>query len=119
MSDTPHLLVTLAAGPDRALRAQEALDLVYAGLALDWRVTLLLRGAALLWLQPGAADPAAGPGARALPVLADFGLERLCVVDAEMRAAGLAEVALTTAVERLDDAALTALLADADRHLQA
>lgn len=115
----PHLLVTLTAGPGRALHAQEGLDLVYAGLALDWRVSLLLRGAALDWLKPGAADPDAGPGARALPVLADFGLERLGVVDAEFRAAGLADLRLTAAVERLDAAALAALLGDADRHLQA
>lgn len=119
MNGAPHLLVTLASGPDRALRGQEALDLVYAGLALDWRVTLLLRGAALDWLRPGGADPAAGPGARALPVLTDFGLERLCVVEAELRAAGLADATLTTPVERLTEAALASLQADADRHLQA
>jgi sulfur relay (sulfurtransferase) DsrF/TusC family protein len=115
----PQLVVVLATGPAKALRAQEALDLVYAGLALDWRVSLLLRGAGLRWLIPGAADPDAGPGARALPVLADFGLERLCVVEDELRAAGLDPATLTTAVEPLDAAALTALLAGADRLLHA
>lgn len=115
---TPQLLVILASGPDRALRAQEALDLVYAGLALDWRVSLLLEGAALRWLIPGAADPEAGPGARALPVLGDYGLERLCVSEAEFRAAGWGDLALPTAVERLDAAALAALHRDADRLLR-
>jgi sulfur relay (sulfurtransferase) DsrF/TusC family protein len=115
----PTLLVVLASGPDRALRGQEALDLVYAGLALDWSVSLLLRGAALRWLIPEAADPDTGPGARALPVLADFGLQRLCVDDDELRAAGLAEAPLTTPVERLDAAALAALQAAADRLLHA
>lgn len=115
----PQLVVVLATGPAKALRAQEALDLVYAGLALDWRVSLLLRGAGLRWLIPGAADPDAGPGARALPVLADFGLERLCVVEDELYAAGLDPATLTTPVERLDAAALATLLADADRLLYA
>lgn len=115
----PQLVVVLATGPAKALRAQEALDLVYAGLALDWSVSLLLRGDALRWLVPGAADPDAGPGARALPVLADFGLQRLCVGDDELRAAGLAEAPLTTPVERLDATALAALLGEADRLLYA
>ncbi|MCU0755049.1 MAG: hypothetical protein MUE46_08000 [Xanthomonadales bacterium] len=118
MSSCPlPLLVILSSGTDQALRAQEALDLVYAGLALDWPVSLLLQGAALDWLKPGAADPAAGPGARALPLLADYGLQRLCVAEAEFQAAGLAEAALTTAVERLDGAALAALQRAAGRCL--
>lgn len=118
MSPTPHLLVILSSGPDRALRAQESLDLVYAGLALDWRVSLLLEGAALRWLIPGAADAEAGPGARALPVLRDYGLERLCVAEAEFLAAGLGALALATAVERLDATALAALHDGADRVLR-
>lgn len=117
-ASTPHLLVELACGPARALRAQEALDLVYAGLALDWRVTLLLRGAALDWLKPGAADPAAGPGARALPALADFGIERICVVETEFHGAGLDQAGLVTGVERLDADALSALRGSVDRVLE-
>lgn len=117
-SRPPLLLVILSSGTEQPLRAQEALDLVYAGLALDWRVSLLLRGAALRWLQPDAADPEAGPGARALPVLTDYGLQRLCVAEAEFQAAGLVEAALLTPVERLDATALAALQRDADHCLQ-
>ncbi len=115
---SPHLLVILASGPGRALRGQEALDLVYAGLALDWRVSLLLQDAALAWLRPDAADPQAGPGARALPALADYGLERLCAVSDLSFCPGLNDSSTGMIVEWLDAAAVDALRRTADHILE-
>lgn len=111
------LLIITRQAPWSGPGAREALDIALAGGAYDLPVGMLFLDDGVFQLSPGQ-QPASlqqkdlGANLQALPM---FGVESLYASARSLAERGLSETTLGLDVERLDDIALTALLARYDQ----
>lgn len=111
------LLIICRQAPWSGPGAREALDIALAGGAFDLPIAMLFLDDGVFQLQPAqkAASLQQKDLTANLQALALFGVESLYASSRSLEERGLSATALSPTTENLDDAALTALIAQHDQ----